>query len=106
MIGEMRQIKMEKWTTTKDINKNNVEAITKNISTWARVTRTGGDVSSINGNSGLTNFFVFKIHYQNFDPTGNWRIIFDRRKFAVRSIEKENQNEFFWIIKAEAFDKR
>lgn len=106
MIGQMKPIKMEKWTTTKNAQGHNIESITKNISCWAEVSRSAGDRSSLNGQAGLTNFFIFKIHYQNFDPTGNWRIIFDRRRFAVNSIEKENQNEFYWIIKAEASGKR
>lgn len=106
MIGQMKQIKLEQWKTVKDGNGDNVESIVKNYSCWAEVSRSAGQRSSLNGQAGLTNFFIFKIHYHGFDPTGNWRIVYDRRKFAPASIERENQNEFFWIIKAEASGKR
>lgn len=106
MIGQMKLITLEQWKTVKDGNGNNVESRIKNYSCWAEVTRSAGDRSSLNGKAGLSNFFIFKIHYHGFDPTSNWRIIYDRRKFAPTSIEKEKQGEFFWIIKAEASGKR
>lgn len=106
MIGQMKQIELVQWRTTKDGNNNNVESIVRNVSCWAEVTRSGGQRSSLNGQGGFTNYYIFKIHYQNFDPTGNWRIVYDRRNFSPESIEKENQRDFFWIIKAMANSKR
>lgn len=105
-IGERKQIQLERWTTAKDGNGNNVESVTIKVNTWAEVSRSGGDRSSVNGQEGLTNFFIFRIRFNQFDPTGNWRVIYDRRKFTPHSIEKEKQKRFYWIFKCEAIGER
>lgn len=107
MIGKMKLITLEQWKTVKDANGNNVESRIKNFSCWAEVTYSSGQRSSLNGQGGFTNYTIFKIHYHNFDPTSNWRIIYDRRKYSPAApIVKENEREFFWIIKAQANAKR
>ena len=102
MIAGMRKIKLEKWVSSKDGRGDFKEYVTETVNTWAEVSRSSGDRSSINGQTGLTNFFVFKVRFGRVDPTGNWRITYDRRLFTVHSIEKEGQGNFWWIIKAEA----
>ena len=103
----MQQIRLEKWVTTQDTNGNNDEQITSIISTWAEVDRSGGDRSSLNGQTGLTNFFIFRLRFNpKYDLTGNWKVVFDGREFTVHSIEKEKQQRFWLIIKAEAAGKK
>jgi head-tail adaptor len=106
MIGTMRQIKMEKWVSVKDVKGDFKESVTQVLNTWAEVSRSGGDRSSLNGKEGLTNFFVFRVRYGRVIPTGNWRLVYDRRMFTVHSIEKEKQGNYWWIIKAEARGER
>ena len=109
MIGQRKQIRLEQWTTTKDGNKNNVEAITKTLDTWAEIEELGGDRSSLNGKTQLTNMYRFRFRYASIDPidiTGNWRIIYDRRYFKVHNIKKENQKRFYYVVKAEAAGPR
>lgn len=103
-VGDRVQIRMEQWTTSK-VNGNNVESITNTFDTWANVRRKGGDRSSLNGKTGLTNSYEFEIDYASVQPidiTGNWRIIYDRRYFKVHSIEKKKQERFYYIINAES----
>lgn len=109
MIGDRRQIRFEQWTTSKDGNGNNTEALTDQIDTWAEVKREGGDRSSLNGQTQLTNNFRFRVRFASVNPidiTGNWRIIYDKRYFKIHSVEKEDQKRFYYIIKAEAAGKR
>lgn len=106
MIGDRKQIRLEKWATGQDAKGNNTEVVTNIYDTWAEVSRSSGDRSSLNGKEGLTNFFIFRVRFNDFDPTGNWRVVYDRRRFTVHSIEKEKQERFYWIIKAEASGKR
>jgi len=98
-----KPIRLEKWISVQDSNGEWDESITEKINVFAEVSRSGGDRSSLNGKEGLTNFFIFRFRYNpKIDPTSNWRVIYDGRRFTPHSIEKENQNTFYWIIKAEA----
>lgn len=103
----MNQIRLEKWISAKNGSGDAKESITEKINVWAEVTRSGGDRSSLNGKDGLTNFFIFRFRFNpKFNPTGNWRVVYDQRVFTPHTIEKESQRRFWWIIKAEALGKR
>lgn len=107
MIGDRKPIQLEKWISVKDSKGDAKESVEQRVNTWADVSGSSGDRSSLNGKEGLTNFFIFKVRFDpSFDPTGNWRVVYDRRVFTVHSIEKEGQKRFYWIIKAEAKGKR
>lgn len=106
MIGERKQVRLEKWASAKDGSGNLKESVIQEVNTYAEVKRLSGSRAYLNGQIGLDNLFQFRLRFNSFDPTGNWRIIFDRRKFTVHSIEKEKQERFYWIIKAQATGKR
>ena len=105
----MKQIQLEQWITTKDSKGNNTESISNTYSIWAEVSFLNEDRSGLNQKKqiGLTNMLQFRIWFNdNLTVTGNWRLNYDGKKFTVHSIEKENQNNFFWIIKAESIGPR
>ena len=109
MIGERKQIRLEQWQTSKDGNGNNTESVIRQINTWAEVKKEGGDRSSLNGLTQLSNNYKFRVRFSSINPidvTGNWRVVYDRRYFKVHNVEKEEQNRFYYIIKAEASGKR
>jgi head-tail adaptor len=106
MIGQRKQIKLEKWVAAKDGLGDSKEYVTNAYGIYAEVERLSGGRASLNGQTNLDNIFQFRMRFDSFDPTGNWRIVYDRRRFTVHSIEKENQNRFYWIFKAEAVGTR
>jgi SPP1 family predicted phage head-tail adaptor len=107
MIGKRKQIQLKKYISVKDVKGDAKESVSETINTWAEVSRSSGDRSSLNGKEGLTNFFIFRMRFNGeIDPTGNWRVVYDRRTFTVHSIEKEKQKRFYWIIKAESKGER
>jgi SPP1 family predicted phage head-tail adaptor len=97
----MNQIRLERWESVKDVNGNWKENIVIKVNVFAEVTRSGGDRSSINGQTGLTNFFIFRMRFNpKIQPSGTWRVIYGGRSFTVHSIELEEQKRFWWVIKA------
>ena len=101
------QIRLEKWLTTKDGIGNNTEQVVTEVNVFAEVRRLSGDRASLNGQTFLDNMFQFRFRFNpKIDPTGNWRIIYDGRRFTVHSIEQEEQRRFYWIVKAEANKKK
>ena len=102
-MDRMKPIKLVKISVVKDADGNNVEAGVANWSTFAKVTRVGGDAVDSNGALKLNTTYNFKVRINyNFNPSGNWRVVYDGRNFDVSSIEKENENKFFWIITGHA----
>jgi SPP1 family predicted phage head-tail adaptor len=107
MASLKKQIRLEKWKTTKDANGNNTEAIEVKYNFWAEVLRQGGSRGTTNGLTGLSNSMTFTIEYfPHVFPTGNWRVIYNGRRHKVTSIEKKDEDRFKWVISAESVGKR
>ena len=97
------QIKIEWWKTSKDGAGNNVEDIWKALHLWADVKRLGGGRITANGQTALSDSVEFKI-FRRVDtwPTGNYRIVYDGKRFTPQSIVKDKERKFYWVILANA----
>jgi len=107
-IGKRKQARLEKWATAKDSNGKNVESLVSYYEIWIEPEVRSSSRSSLNGKTGLVNVYDFRFRYDrvDIDITGNWRLLYDRRYFKVHSINKENQNRFYYLMKAEAQSPR
>jgi len=107
-IGKRKQARLEKWATAKDSNGKNVESLVSHYDIWIEPEVRSSSRSSLNGKTGLVNVYDFRFRYTNvdIDITGNWRLLYDRRYFKVHSINKENQNRFYYLMRAEAQSPR
>lgn len=97
----MVSIRLEKWVSTKDGSGDFKETVTK-YNLFAEVLSSGSSRLTTNGSTKLNNTVQFKIRFRpDFKPTGNWRVVYDGKRYTVNSIEKENQERFYWIITAD-----
>lgn len=107
MVGLMKEIKLEWLKATKDGSGNNIESVYKRISVWANVKRIGGGRTTRNGQTVLENSIEFKVYFKpNVFPTGNWRVVYDGKKFTGQSIVKDEEKLFYWVITAKAEGKK
>lgn len=98
MAGISKQVRLEKWISTRDGDGNSVETVTK-YNCFAEVTKSSGGRSSLNGQTMLTDTIRFKVRFRpDFKPSGNWRIVYDGVRYTVQSIEKEKEERFYWIF--------
>lgn len=106
MAGLSKPIRLEKYVTTKDGDGNNTETVSK-FNFWAEVKRNSGGRTEAAGQPQLTNDITFKVRFRpDFDVSGNWRVVYDQRRFTVNSIDKDKEQRFYWIIKATSQDKK
>lgn len=102
-----KQIKLEWWKTAKDGSGNNTESVYKRISVWAKVNRVGGGRTTRNGQTVLENSIEFYIYFRpNLFITGNWRVVYDGKKFTPQSVMKDNENKFYLAITATESSKK
>ena len=96
-------IRLQKWVTSKSLLGDNAEAITKNISMFAEITNDGGSRSFEFGDTKMVKSKRFRVRFNtNFDPTGNWRIIYNGHSYTVTSIEQDKEKRFWWTFNATA----
>ena len=98
-MAGMRPIRLEKWVSTQ-VNGVWNESVTK-YNVFAEVTRQGGSKVNDSGHTSLTQTVKFKIRFRpNWKPSGNWKVIYDGIQYDIKSIERENEERFFWIFTA------
>ena len=106
MIGG-HQIKLERWKTNRDASGNNTETIMNAWYLWADVQRVGGGRTTKYGVTALDNSMEFRIRFRpNIWATGNYRIIYDGKRFTIQSIVKDEEKKFDWILLANATGKK
>lgn len=99
----VRMIRLEKFVSTQGNTGNWTESVTK-YNCWAEVTRTGGSKTLSNGNDQMKTSYDFKVRFRpDFKPSGNWRIVYCGIIYTVNSIERVNEDRFFWIFKCDGF---
>src|SRR5690349_16533499 len=93
-----KQIRLEQWTAPRNGSGDAKEQVTK-YNLWAEVTRSGGSRANVNGQTALDASVQFKIRFRpDMDITGNWRLVYDGKRYTVSSIEKDKEDRFSWII--------
>ena len=102
-MAELKQIRLEKWVSTKDGSGDFKETVTK-YNLWAEVVTSSTSRGSVGGSTKLTQTVQFRVRFRpDFKPTGDWRVVHDGRRYTVTSIEKENQKRFYWLITADGY---
>lgn len=100
-IGQSRPIKLVDETPV--LSGGNWVAGNETIlRAWANVKRKSG-FREASGQAVLGQFFEFTFRYRgDISINANTRLIYDGRKLTVHSLEKKDEQQFFWILTAEA----
>lgn len=99
-----KQIRLEKWVSTKDGSGDFKETTTK-YNLWAEVFEDGGGRSQVNGKNHLTNTARFRVYFRpDLKPTVGWKVVYDQKRYTISNIKKENGERFYWIITATSND--
>jgi SPP1 family predicted phage head-tail adaptor len=97
----MKQIRLERWTSVQDAFGNWTESVQK-FNLFAEVTRKSGSRSSLNGQTRLNSIMEFRVRFRpDFNPTGNWRVVYDGNRYTVQEIIKEKEQRYWWIIRTD-----
>lgn len=102
-IGSYKPVKLVKYTITKDVKGNNVEAIEARYRMWADVSDSGGGRSTERGQVNLNTTKVFLIHFRpDWKLNADWKIQYYGKEYSISSIERVNEKRFNWRVTANA----
>lgn len=101
-VGTRKRIQLLKLVHSKNTNGTNVNTPTRHTY-WAEVVRGSGGRNYQNSQTQLGSSYTFRIRYNSsIEPSSKYSLVYDKKQFTVTSVEKENEKDFYWIIKAEA----
>lgn len=102
-IGNMEQIKLEKWAQVKNASGSLVDTRLNSYPIWADIRKRGGARSYENHQTKLSDSLEVRIYWKaNFDITATWKVVYDGRRHTVRDIEKVNEERFNFILLIES----
>lgn len=104
MIGRRKQIRIISVAPVKD---NDTGRMIPNetilFSGWAEVDNPSSNRRFFVGQDSMSHTKFFKIrHHQGITTDVNTRLIYGGKRFTVDSIEKDNEKNFYWNIRATA----
>lgn len=101
-VGQRKRIQLLKLVHSKGANGANENSQTR-YTYWAEVVRGSGGRDYQNSQTQLNSSFTFRIRYNStIDPNSKYYIVYDSKQLTVTSVERENEKDFYWIIRATA----
>lgn len=103
MAGLNAPVRLEKWSSAKDGSGDSKESVDK-YNLWAEILTTNSSKGESGSRSKLVQTVQFRVRFRpDFKPTGNWRVVYDGKRYTVESIEKSESKRFYWVITASGF---
>ena len=103
MIGNMKPIRLVKYTTAQNETGRPVESIAATYNVWAELQKNGSGWIFQNGQAQLSNTMRFKFSIRGeFDLTGNWRLIWAGKEYTVQGIDRIDERKFNYQVTAQA----
>lgn len=101
-IGSMKPVKLVDETPTKS-GANWLAGNVTILNTWAEV-KVKNATRVVQGNQVvLDKFFEFRFRYRgDIELNANVRLIYNGKKYAVQSLTREDEKNFYWKLLAEA----
>jgi SPP1 family predicted phage head-tail adaptor len=99
-VGQRKRIQLLKAIYSKSVSGANETSFTR-YTYWAEVVRGSGSRSYQNSQTQLNSSYTFRIRYNStIDPNSRYAIVYDGKQLTVTSVERENEKDFYWLIKA------
>lgn len=101
-IGSRVQIKVIDQTTVIQDKNWKTEATTI-LRTWAEVRLRSSSRLLQSGQAQLGKFFEFRFRYRgSIELNANTRIVYNGERHTLQSAKRENQKDFYWIVRCDA----
>ena len=102
-VGTMKMIKLIEIVQNQTSGGRNQESEGPNYPLWAEIKRRAAGFVYKSGLVNLTESLEFRVRYRDdIKPNSKYKVLYLGNRHQVKSIERENENKFFWIIKADA----
>ena len=100
MIGNLKPIKLLKYTSTIDADGDATETVVTTYKMWAEITDDGGGRNQSNGKTELSDSKTFKIYFRGYNITPDMRIEYFGQTYSISNAKRIDEKRFNWEISA------
>jgi head-tail adaptor len=102
-VGTMKMIKLVEIVQSQSAQGRNSETEGNNYPLWAEIKRRTAGFVYKSGLVNLTESLEFRVRYRDdIKPDSKFKVLYLGNRHQVKSITRENESKFFWIIIADA----
>lgn len=101
-IGTRKQVQLREYVQTTQTTCNTTDEIGNTYSLFADVKRISGNRAFKRGQTQLDEGLYFRVRFRfSYNPNSKYKIVYQGNEHTVKSIEPEDEKQFYWIIKAD-----
>ena len=100
MIGNLKPIKLLKYSQTIDANGDATESVATTYKMWAEVEDGGGSRSQADGRTEMSDTKTFRLPFRGYNITPDYRIEYFGQTYSIGSVRRIDEKRFFWEITA------
>lgn len=100
MIGNLKPIKLLKYTNSIDANGDASETVATTYKMWAEISDSGGGRTQSDGKTDLSDSKTFKIYFRDYPINSNYKIEYFGQTYAISNVKRVDEKRFNWEITA------
>lgn len=100
MIGNLKPIKLLKYTNTIDANGDAIDTVAVTYKMWAEISDEGGGRSQSDGRTDMSDTKTFKVPFRGYNITPDYRIEYFGQNYSISSVKRIDEKRFYWEITA------
>jgi head-tail adaptor len=100
MIGNLKPIKLLKYTQTIDANGDATESVATTYKMWAEVEDGGGSRSQGDGRTEMSDTKTFRLPGRGYNITPDYRIEYFGQTYSISGVRRIDEKRFYWEVTA------
>ena len=100
MIGNLKPIKLLKYTNTIDADGDATDTVAVTYKMWAEVEDGGGSRSQAVGRTDMSDTKTFKLPFRGYNITPDYKIEYFGQTYSISAVRRIDEKRFYWEVTA------
>ena len=100
MIGNLKPIKLLKYTNTIDADGDATDTVAVTYKMWAEVEDGGGSRTQADGRTDMSDTKTFKLPFRGYNITPDYKIEYFGQTYSISAVRRIDEKRFNWEITA------
>jgi SPP1 family predicted phage head-tail adaptor len=100
MIGNLKPIKLLKYTNTIDADGDATDTVAVTYKMWAEISDEGGGRTQADGRTDMSDTKTFKVPFRGYNITPDYKIEYFGQTYSISSVRRIDEKRFYWEITA------
>ena len=100
MIGNLKPIKLLKYTNTINADGDATDTVATTYKMWAEVEDGGGSRTQADGRTDMSDTKTFKLPFRGYNITPDYKIEYFGQTYSISAVRRIDEKRFNWEVTA------